>query len=72
MSTTANHKRRPPAPTYVSVNEAAEYLGSTPRYIRAQIKAGRIPAYRLSPRSTRVKMSDLEAALEPVAVADIA
>lgn len=57
---------RPPLERYLSVGEAAEMLGVSPRHLREQINTGRVPAYRLGPRSTRIKLSDIEAILEPV------
>lgn len=41
-------------------------LGWSARHLRTEINAGRVPAYRLGPRSTRIKLSDLEAVLKPV------
>lgn len=66
-------KRRRPPPkmvTYLTVVEAAGMLGVTPRYIREQIRAGRVPAYRLGPRQTRLKLAEVEAMLEPVVATD--
>lgn len=69
MANTHPQHRRRPRPTvdsYLTIAEAADMLGVTARYLRDQIHAGRLPGYRLGPRSTRVKLADIEAMLEPV------
>jgi excisionase family DNA binding protein len=46
---------------YLSLPEAAEYLGQSVKTLRRRIAAGTLPAYRFGPRSIRVRLSDLEA-----------
>ena len=68
-STVVQATRRRPTPAldkYLTVGEAADMLGWSARHLRNEINAGRVPAYRLGPRSTRIKLSDLEAVLKPV------
>ena len=49
--------RRGPA-TYLDVNE---------RTIRNMLTDGRLKAYKLGPRIVRIRLSDIDAALEPYA-----
>lgn len=51
---------------FVTVKQGAEYLGVTERTMRSYIDAGRIQKYRLGPSMIRLKLSDLEALIEPV------
>ena len=56
-------------PVYLSIRQAAELLSVSPRTIRRYIKQQLLPAYRISDRPTiRIKRTDLEAVLKPVAV----
>jgi excisionase family DNA binding protein len=50
---------------FVSVAEAAEYLGVDPRTIRNMLRDGRLKASTLGPRVLRIRLSDLHAALQP-------
>ncbi|WP_425003862.1 helix-turn-helix domain-containing protein [Mycolicibacterium sp. S3B2] len=70
-TTHPQHRRRsrPKLDTYLTIGEAADMLGVTQRYFREQVNTGRVPAYRIGPRTTRVKLSDVEAMLEPVEAA---
>lgn len=52
--------RRPP----FTENEAAAYVGSTPRHLRALRAAGDIPYIRLGPKLVRYIPDDLDAWLE--------
>ncbi len=49
----------------VSIAEAAEYLGVNVRSIRNMMIDGRLKAYKLGPRIVRIRLSDIDAALEP-------
>jgi len=52
---------------YVSLEEAAEYLGVNPRTIRRRVADGVIPGFRIAgSRQIRVRRSDLDAALTPI------
>lgn len=51
---------------FVSLEEAAEYLGLSPRTIRRFIAAGRLTAYRAGPRLLRIELAELDNMLEPI------
>lgn len=55
---------------FVSINEAGEILGLTPKTIRSFIAAGRIPASRLGTKVVRIHVDDLEAFIRPIPTAD--
>lgn len=60
---------RPAAPEekLYSPEEAAEYLGVHVQTVRAWIRSGRLPAFRLAgQRALRIRASDLQRVLEPV------
>lgn len=46
---------------YLTLPEAAEYVGQSVKTLRRRIAAGALPAYRLGPRSIRIRLADLEA-----------
>lgn len=50
---------------FLSVQEAADYLGVNTRTIRVALTDGRLRGYTLGPRVLRIKLSELEAALKP-------
>ena len=50
---------------FCTVAEAARLLEVSPSTIWRWIDAQRLPAYRLGPRSIRIKRRDLEAAIRP-------
>ena len=49
----------------VSIAEAAAYLGVNVRGIRNMLTDGRLKAYKLGPRIVRIRLSDIDAALQP-------
>lgn len=56
---------------YLSVNEAAEYIGCSPKTIRRRIQEGTIPAHTLGPAShsrrlIRIKKSALDMAFKRI------
>ena len=51
---------------YVNQQEAADLLGVTDRTIRNMIADGRLKAYRLGPRVIRLRLDEVEAALQPM------
>lgn len=72
MSQTRSKPRRrakPDLDPYLTPREVADHFGIAPRTVYEEIKAGRLPAYKLGPRTTRLRLSEVEAALEPVAAA---
>jgi excisionase family DNA binding protein len=58
-------RRRADDDRLVSIAEAAEYLGVNVRSIRNMLTDGRLKAYKLGPRIVRIRLSDIDAALEP-------
>lgn len=50
---------------YLSVNDAAEYLGVTTRTIRQMIADGRLRGYRSGPRLVRLRRDEIDAAMQP-------
>ena len=50
---------------FLSVAEAATYLGVTPMTIRNMLQDGRLRAYTLGHRVLRIHAADLRAALTP-------
>jgi excisionase family DNA binding protein len=50
---------------FISVADAAEYLGVTTRTIRQMIADGRITGYRSGHRLVRVDLNDVDAAMRP-------
>ena len=51
----------PPNPETVSVAQAAEREGVTPKTIRRWIADGIIPAHRVGPKLIRIRVPDLDA-----------
>jgi excisionase family DNA binding protein len=54
---------------FVSVNQAAHYLGITSQSVRNMLADGRLKAWTLGPRVLRIRLSDIEAALKPYGAA---
>lgn len=54
---------------YLTLAEAAEWYGVSERTLRRRIAEGRLPAYRVGPRSIRVKAEDVEALAQPIPTA---
>ncbi len=54
-----------PAGSFITITEAAEYLGINHQTVRVMISDGRLRAYSLGPRIVRIKKSELDAALQP-------
>ncbi|GGD32010.1 helix-turn-helix domain-containing protein [Nocardioides daphniae] len=53
-------------PTYLSIEEAATVMSVSTKTIRRRISDGTIPAYHCGNRPIRIKLDDLEAALERI------
>jgi excisionase family DNA binding protein len=53
------------AGAFVSIAEAAAYLGVNVRTVRNMLYDGRLKAYKLGPRIVRIRLSDIDTALEP-------
>jgi excisionase family DNA binding protein len=54
------------ARTWLTQDEAANYLGVTDRTLRRYVASGELPAYRLGSRLLRFKQADLDALLHLV------
>lgn len=50
---------------YVSITDAAEYLGVSTRTIRTMIADGRLCAYRMGRRFIRLDLDQIDAAMIP-------
>jgi excisionase family DNA binding protein len=48
-----------------SVNETAAYLHVDPMTVRNMLRDGRLHAVTLGPRVLRIRLSDIESALQP-------
>lgn len=54
----------------LKLREAAEWYGISERTLRRRIAEGRLPAYRVGPRSIRVAAEDVEALATRIPTAD--
>jgi excisionase family DNA binding protein len=52
-------------PAYMSISDAAEYLGVTTRTVHQMIADGRLTAYRLGARVVRLRRDEIDAAMVP-------
>jgi excisionase family DNA binding protein len=50
---------------YITILQAAEYLGVTDRTIRQMIADGRLTGYRNGNRLVRVDLNEIDAAMQP-------
>ncbi|KEF99972.1 MULTISPECIES: excisionase family DNA-binding protein [Mycobacterium] len=50
---------------YVSIADAADYLGVTTRTIRQMIADGRLRGYRSGHRLVRLRIDEIDAAMQP-------
>jgi excisionase family DNA binding protein len=55
--------------SWVTIKDAAQYLGITTRTLRRLIAAGDLPAYRLGDRLIRLDQGDVDALLRRVPTA---
>ena len=46
---------------HMTLKQAAEWYGVSERTLRRRIAEGRLPAYRIGPRSIRVQAKDVDA-----------
>ncbi|MDQ1249557.1 MAG: hypothetical protein QG597_3932 [Actinomycetota bacterium] len=51
--------------TFITIAQAADYLGVNPATIRLMIADGRLKAYSLGHRVVRLRVSEIDAALRP-------
>jgi excisionase family DNA binding protein len=58
--------------SYMSLKDAATRYGVSERTIRRRIAEGKLPAYRVGPRSIRVAAADLDALATPIPTAHLA
>lgn len=54
-------------PEHLAPREAAAHLGVTERTIRRLIESGDLPAYRVGSKIIRIKRTDIDALLRPIA-----
>jgi excisionase family DNA binding protein len=52
-------------PSYISISEAADYLGVTTRTVRQMVSDGRLIAYHLGARIVRLRRDEIDAAMQP-------
>ena len=50
---------------FLSVTEVAEYLGCDRLTVHNMLRDGRLQAWTLGPRMLRIRLSDIESALQP-------
>ena len=58
----------PPPPVrrrYVTINDAADYLGVTERTVRQMIADGRLVGYRMGKKFIRLNVDEIDAAMLP-------
>ncbi|ULE32880.1 excisionase family DNA-binding protein [Mycobacterium sp. IDR2000157661] len=51
---------------YVTILQAAEYLGVTDRTVRAMIADGRLRGYRSGNRLIRLRIDEIDASMQPI------
>lgn len=49
------------APRRTSITQAARYAGVSERHLRNLVSAGKVPVYRLGPRTIRIDLDELDA-----------
>ena len=54
---------------WMSLNEAAEYTGLSPKTIRRRVSDGSVKAFRAGPREIRFRPADLDALMRPIPAA---
>ena len=54
-----------PTDRFISIADAAAYLGVSVRTIRNMLTDGRLTARKLGPQIVRIRLSDIDAALQP-------
>jgi excisionase family DNA binding protein len=59
-----------PRSDLLTIREAAEILRLSPESVRRRVRAGTIPACKLSQRAVRIRRADLDAIIEPAPDAD--
>lgn len=57
-----------PSPVYLTLDEVATACRVSRETVRKWITTGRLPAYRISRKCTRVAVDDLAAVMRPVPV----
>lgn len=67
MSQTNGHPTT--AQRYSTIAEAAEYIGSSTKFVRALIARGDLTGYRIGARSIRVDLRELDSAMRPIPTA---
>lgn len=62
---TSSHNQRRNPRRYITILEAAEYLGVTDRTVRKMVSDGRLTAYRSGRRVVRLRIDEIDAAMQP-------
>lgn len=58
-----------PGQRYCTVAQAAEYIGSSEKFIRSLIARGDLTGYRVGARQIRLEVRELDAAMTPMPAA---
>ena len=58
-------RREPFTNRYLTIKQAAEYLGLTDRTVRQMIADGRLTGYRSGNRLVRLRIDEIDAAMQP-------
>jgi excisionase family DNA binding protein len=61
-----------PDDRFVTITGAAEYLGVDAMTVRNMLKDRRLKAWTLGPRVLRIRLSDIDSALQPYGGTDVA
>jgi excisionase family DNA binding protein len=57
---------------HLTLREAADWYGVSERTLRRRIAEGKLPAFRVGPRSIRVTAEDVAALAQPIPTANLA
>ena len=57
---------------HMKLKEAADYYGVSERTLRRRIAEGKLPAFRVGPRSIRVTAEGVAALAQPIPTTDLA
>lgn len=50
---------------YLTISEAADYLKVAPLTVKKMLRDGRLHGFKLGPRVVRIRLRDIESALQP-------
>jgi excisionase family DNA binding protein len=69
MADIATENRSAQEKRHLRLREAAEWYGVSERTLRRRIAEGRLPAFRVGPKSIRVRSEDVESLAVPIPAA---